>query len=59
MDQVLDLGLPQMGGVTSVKLKRNPAPTRTCLDANLLPARTRLDAELAADRSELAQPSSP
>ena len=46
-------------GVTSVKLKRNPAPTRTCVDANLLPARTRLDADLVADRSELAQPSSP
>ena len=46
-------------GVTSVKLKRNPDPTRTCLDANLLPARTRLDADLVAARTQLAQSSSP
>ncbi len=29
-------------GVTSVKLKSNPAPTRTALDADLLADRTRL-----------------
>jgi len=45
-------------GVTSVKLKANPAPTRTGLDANLLPDRTRLDADLVADQTQLAQSSS-
>ena len=45
-------------GVTSVRLKANPAPTRKGLDANLLPERTRLDADLVADGSQLAQSSS-
>ncbi len=37
-------------GATSVKLKRNPAPTRTGLDAGLIEDRSRLD------RSESRQP---
>jgi hypothetical protein len=45
-------------GVTSVRLKVNPAPTRTRLDPDLLPERTRLDAHLVADGSQLAQASS-
>jgi hypothetical protein len=45
-------------GVTSVRLKANPAPTRTRLDPDLLPERTRLDADLVADGSQLAQASS-
>ncbi len=45
-------------GVTSVKLKANPAPTRTGLDANLLPERTWLDTNPVVDGSQLAQASS-